>query len=72
MKKKGQRARQKKVTILLPEELLSQALDSTGEGISETIKMGLRLIAAGHAYDRLRKLRGAVKVSIDVSTLRNE
>lgn len=53
----------KKVTIELPEELLAKAQQATGTGITQTIRTGLQLVAASHAYDRLCQLRGKVQFS---------
>jgi hypothetical protein len=60
----------KKVTVVLPEELLKKAQRTTGEGITPTIRQGLELVAAGRAYQRLRALRGKVKIALDLDSLR--
>ncbi len=62
----------RKITIEVPEDLLRKAQESTGEGITQTIRRGLQLVAAGRAYEDLRRLRGLVKVSLDVRTLRDD
>ena len=62
----------KKVTVHLPAELLRKAQKSTGDGITETIRKGLELVAANEAYERLRSLRGKVKFSIDLKTMRED
>lgn len=62
----------KKVTIEVPAELLRRARRSTGEGISATVRRGLELVAARSAYEDLRRLRGAVRLSIDVEALRRD
>ena len=36
----------------------------------ETIRRGLELVAAARAYDALRRLRGRVKLKLDLETLR--
>lgn len=64
--------RQRKITLMVPEDLLEIALDASGEGIAATVKEGLSMIAARRAYDRLRTLRGKVKVSIDLEALRHD
>ena len=60
----------RRVTIEVPAELLRRARRSTGEGITATVRRGLELLAARSAYEELRRLRGAVRLSIDVETLR--
>jgi hypothetical protein len=62
----------KKVTVHLPEDLLARAQESTGQGITETIRRGLQLIAASESYEKLRSLRGKVKLSIDTKRLRED
>ena len=56
----------------VPEELLKKARHQTGEGITETVREGLRLVAAGRVFDQVRKLRGKVKFSIDLDDLRED
>lgn len=60
----------KKITVHVPEELLDKARGSTGRGITETVRAGLELVAAGEAYARLRGLRGKVVVELDLDELR--
>ena len=62
----------KKVTIELPRELLRKAQKSTGKGITATIRTGLELVAASQAYEELRRLRGRVRFSIDLDSLRDD
>jgi len=59
-----------KVTVNVPADLLLRAQDSTHKGITETIRLGLELVAASQAYDRLRRLRGKVKIRLDLKELR--
>ena len=61
-----------KVTIEVPAELLRQARRSTGEGITATVRRGLELVAARSGYEELRRLRGALPLSIDVAALRKD
>jgi hypothetical protein len=62
----------KKVTVHLPTDLLTRARKRTGAGVTETIRRGLRLVAAEDAFDGLRQLRGKVKFSIDIDELRSD
>ena len=62
----------RKVTIEVPAELLRRARRSTGEGITATVRRGLELVAARSAYEDLRRLRGAVNLTIDVEALRQD
>ena len=61
-----------KVTIEVPAELLRRARRSTGEGITATVRRGLELLAARRAYADLRRLRGAVRLSLDLEALRDD
>ena len=65
-------AHAKKVTVDLPEDLLRRAQKATGEGITATIRSGLRLVAARDAYEELRRLRGRVRFSVDWRELRED
>ena len=62
----------KKITIEVPGDLLSKAQDQTGKGISETVRNGLKLLAAADAYSKLRKMKGKVKFSKTVRELRED
>ncbi len=62
----------KKITVHVPEELLAKARDSTGRGITETVRQGLQLVAAGEAYKRLRELRGKVDLQVNLAELRQD
>ena len=62
----------RKVTMELPDGLLKEAQEANGEGLTETVRRGLRLVAAGKAYRHLRQLRGKVKFSIDLDDLRRD
>jgi hypothetical protein len=62
----------KKVTVHLPEDLLARAQRSSGKGLTETIRDGLKLIAAGDAYRTLGRLRGKVKFSVNPGRIRED
>jgi Arc/MetJ-type ribon-helix-helix transcriptional regulator len=62
----------KKITVHVPEELLEKARRSTGRGITETVRQGLRLVAAGETYAQLRGLRGKVAIEVDLDKLRED
>lgn len=63
---------EKKITVHVPEELLARAQKSSGQSITETIRQGLRLVAAGETFREMAKLRGKVKFSIDLKRLRED
>ncbi len=41
---------QRKITVHVPEDLLRRALESSGKGLTFTVREGLQLVAAGKAY----------------------
>jgi hypothetical protein len=51
----------RKITVEVPPELLEKAQRASGSGITQTVRTGLQLVAASHAYARLRQLRGRVR-----------
>jgi hypothetical protein len=53
----------RKITVEIPDELLQKAQQASGTGITQTVRTGLQLLAASHAYDRLLQLRGKVRFS---------
>jgi Arc/MetJ-type ribon-helix-helix transcriptional regulator len=50
----------RKVTVELPAELLERAQSATKAGVTETLRAGLRLVAASEAYATLRRMRGTL------------
>ena len=63
---------ERKITVHLPEDLLRTAQQASGQGITETIRQGLRLVAAGETYRQVAKLRGTVKFSAGLRRLRED
>lgn len=63
-------AEKRKLTRDVPEEWLKRALAESGEGITQTVRRGLHRVAAGRACEELRRLRGKVKLGIDLEALR--
>ena len=63
---------ERKITIHVPEDLLDRAQKSTGQGITETVRQGLRLVAAGETFRQLAQLRGTVKFSLNLKRLRED
>jgi len=60
----------RKVTVELPRELLEKAQKASGTGVTQTIRTGLQLVAASHAYAQLRRMRGRVRFSRTVADLK--
>lgn len=62
----------KKLTLQVPNDLLTRATQATGEGITPTIRRGLELVAASGAYRDLRSLKGKIKLQLDLAKLRQD
>jgi hypothetical protein len=60
----------RKITVEVPLELLEKAQLASGGGITQTVRTGLQLVAASHAYARLRQLRGKVRYSRTLDELK--
>jgi hypothetical protein len=60
----------RKITIEVPSDLLAKAQQATGSGITQTVRMGLQLVAASEAYARLRQFRGKVRFSRTLAELK--
>ena len=64
--------RMKKLTVLVPEDLLRRATRATKTGITPTVRKGLQLLAAQDVYERLLEMRGKVKFSLSWQEMRGE
>ena len=62
----------RKITVLIPEDLLDSAMQSTDKNLTDTIKEGLKLLGAHRAYQQIAKLRGKIKLSYDVKRSRKD
>ena len=62
----------RKVTVMLPKDLVDRAIKASGMGLTPTIRKGLEAVAASDAYRRIRARRGKVHLSINVDELRED
>jgi Arc/MetJ-type ribon-helix-helix transcriptional regulator len=62
----------RKITVEVPHELLEKAQEAIDAGITETVRTGLKLVAASRTYAHLRKLRGKVRFSRTLSELKTD
>jgi len=60
----------RKITLEIPPELLDKAQKASGTGITQTVRMGLQLVAASRTYAHLRQLRGKVPFSRTLADLK--
>jgi len=61
-----------KITLEVPRDLLERAQEASGAGISETVRAGLQILAASDVYQRLRQMRGKVKLSVSWQELKDD
>jgi hypothetical protein len=64
------KANTKRVTVNLPDVLLREAAAVTGQGITETLIAGLKLLAQRRAYTKALALRGKLDLRIDLDMSR--
>jgi hypothetical protein len=62
----------RKVTVMLPKDLVDRATKASGKGLTPTLRQGLESILVANAYRRLRERRGKVRLSINVDELRED
>lgn len=62
----------RKITVEIPSDLLIKAQKASGAGITQTIRTGLELVAAGRAYQRLLQLQGKVRFSKTLRQLKED
>jgi hypothetical protein len=63
-------AKARRVTANLPEDLLKDAMDTSGKGITETLVAGLRLVRQSRAHGKAMALRGKIRLDIDLEESR--
>ncbi len=61
-----------KITAHVPVDLLHRARNATGEGITETVRLGLGMLASAKAAEELRRLRGKLRLEVDLAELRRD
>jgi len=58
---------EKKVTAMLPINLLKRAMEASGEGLTPTLRKGLELVAAKDAYKQILGLKGKYPGGVGVT-----
>ncbi len=61
-----------KITAHVPVELLHRARAATGKGITETVRLGLDMLASAKAAEGLRRMRGKLRLDLDLAELRRD
>jgi hypothetical protein len=62
----------RKITVQIAEDDLAMAQAYTGEGVTQTVRAGLRRLASMKAQRELLKLRGKVKFSMTLDELKHD
>jgi len=60
----------KRITANLPEDLLEEAMETTGKGITDTLTEGLELVRRTRAYRKAMELRGTLEIELDLEASR--
>jgi len=60
----------KRVTANLPAALLQDAMAVTGEGITETLVEGLKLVRRSGAFKKAMLLQGKIQLDVDLEESR--
>jgi len=60
----------RKITVEIPEELLTRAQQATGAGVTQTVRTALEIVAASRAYEQLLKYKGKVRFSRTLAELK--
>jgi hypothetical protein len=66
----NRKVRTRRITANLPVHLLEEARKVTGAGITETLVAGLEKVRASSALEKALKLRGRLKLNLDLDELR--
>ena len=64
--------RARKITVEVDEDLLDRAQKQSRDGVTGTVRRGLEILAAADAYERLAGMRGKVKFSTSLATMRKD
>jgi hypothetical protein len=64
--------KERKVTLMLPVDLIARALEASGEGLTPTLRKGLELVAARGAYTGLLKLKGKFDLGLDYKQVKKD
>ncbi len=60
----------KRITANLPTDLLEEAMETTGRGITDTLTEGLDLVRRTRAYRKAMELKGTLELEIDLEASR--
>jgi hypothetical protein len=56
----------RRITANLPGDLLEEAMQASGKGVTETLKEGLRLVKHTRAHRKALRLKGKIRLDVDL------
>jgi hypothetical protein len=62
----------RKLTVIVPDELVRRARRATHAGITPTVRQGLEILAKQDVYDEMLRMKGKVKFGMTWQELRGE
>jgi len=68
----GRMSDMRKITAIIPADLLSTAQENTGEGVAETLRIALERLNHAEWCKQMMSLRGKVQLDIDLDELRED
>ncbi len=63
---------QRKITVILPVKLIEESLRVSGKGLTETIRIALKQVAAVKSYKKLKSLKGKVQFQLKLDEMREK
>jgi hypothetical protein len=63
---------QRKITVVVSADLLDEAQQASGLGVTEVVREGLRAVASSGATAAVRRWRGKAKLTLNVNALRDD
>jgi hypothetical protein len=55
----------RKITVMLPAELVERATRASRQGLTPTLRQGLEEVIQRDAFERIRAIRGTVKLDVE-------
>lgn len=62
----------RKITMVLPADLLADAQKATGEGVTETVRRALKAVLHSSWSQRMAALEGRASLKLDLDRLRDD
>jgi len=62
----------RKITAVLPANLIAKAQANTGEGVADTLRIALERLNHAEWCRRMLELRGKIQIEVDIEELRED